>query len=183
MAKDYLGQIEDGTNTYAIASTLYGVCNTNSNDSNKIVSCENFTELINGVTIKVKFTYNNTANNPTINVNNTGKKALYRYGTTAPGTKDSEAWYAGSVLSITYDGSAWVINDYKNDTNDNTWIPNALNRAGYVAAPTSTEANRVWETDDNGNPSWKDPNLLYLSTSESLYTAINNAGWTSEVIE
>ena len=38
----------------------------------------------------------------------------------------------------------------------NTWTANALNVAGYVAAPSATTANKVWKTDANGNPGWRD---------------------------
>ena len=42
------------------------------------------------------------------------------YGTTKPGTTATASWYAGSVVSFTYDGTYWVQNDYKSDTNTQT---------------------------------------------------------------
>lgn len=39
---------------------------------------------------------------------------------------------------------------------DNTWTANALNTAGYVSAPSSSTANKVWKTDGSGNPAWRD---------------------------
>lgn len=180
MSYDYIGKIRlDGDETdILIASTLFGTCTTAGNESLKIVNCENFTELIDGVTIKVKFEYNNTASNPTININNTGVKPLYRYGTTYPGTTDAVAWYAGSVLSLTYYNDAWYIDSYKNDT----WIANDLNKAGYVAAPTSLDGGKVWSTDATGHPYWKGEYLYILDTTDALYTAIDGAGWVSDVI-
>lgn len=40
-------------------------------------------------------------------------------------------------------------------TDNNTWNANALNTAGYVAAPTSSNANMVWKCDGSGNPAWR----------------------------
>lgn len=40
-------------------------------------------------------------------------------------------------------------------TDNNTWNANALNVAGYVAAPTSSNANMVWKCDGSGNPAWR----------------------------
>lgn len=43
-----------------------------------------------------------------------------------------------------------------------TWIANALNTAGYVAAPTSSNANMVWKCDSSGKPAWRaDANTNY----------------------
>jgi hypothetical protein len=43
-----------------------------------------------------------------------------------------------------------------------TWVANALNTAGYVAAPTSSNANMVWKCDSSGKPAWRaDANTNY----------------------
>ena len=68
-------------------------------------------------------TNSNTVADPTLNVNSTGAKAIKCYGTTAPGTAESTSWIAGAVLSFTYDGTNWVMNDFSKDT---------LNTAGLV---------------------------------------------------
>lgn len=42
---------------------------------------------------------------------------------------------------------------------DGVWsaLPaNALNVAGYVAAPTAATISKVWKTDESGNPAWRD---------------------------
>ena len=83
----YVGKINvDGTNELPIASTLYGTCDTAAGTAAKVVTCANFDQLITGVTIHVKFTYNNTVSSPTLNVNSTGAIAIMRYGTTRPST-------------------------------------------------------------------------------------------------
>jgi hypothetical protein len=62
-----------------------------------------------GVTVHIKFQYNNTASNPTLNINNTGAKPIVIYGATRAGTVDNATgWHGGAVISFTYDGAKWV---------------------------------------------------------------------------
>ena len=115
----YLGIVNiDGT-SHKVGSTLFGTCATAAGTAAKVVTCSDFTELPTGVTIHVKFTYSNTAANPTLNINSKGAKAIYRYGTTVPGTSAETSWNAGAVISFTYDGSSFMMNDWVN-TNTNT---------------------------------------------------------------
>lgn len=115
----YLGIVNiDGT-SHKVGSTLFGTCATEAATAAKVVTCSDFTELPTGVTIHVKFTYSNTAANPTLNINSKGAKAIYRYGTTVPGTTAETSWNAGAVISFTYDGSSFMMNDWVN-TNTNT---------------------------------------------------------------
>lgn len=53
------------------------------------------------VTLSVKFTYANTAPNPTLNVNGTGAKAIMVDGANAG------YWRPGSTLLLTFDGTYW----------------------------------------------------------------------------
>ena len=96
---------------HSIASSLYGTCTDSAGTVGKTVTCADFDTLITGVTIHVKFTYGNTATNPTLNVNGTGSKAIYSNGTTAPGNTKLKSWYDNTVVSFTYDGTAWCMND------------------------------------------------------------------------
>ena len=59
----------------------YGVCSTAAATAEKVLTLDNFS-LEEGAVIIVKFTYSNSASNPTLNVNNTGAKPIYSYGTT-----------------------------------------------------------------------------------------------------
>ena len=76
------GMVVNGTSNVV----NYGTCSTAAATAAKVVSCSNFA-LITGAEITVKFTTANTAANPTLNVNNTGAKAIY---------------YRGSAISKSY---------------------------------------------------------------------------------
>ena len=93
----------------SIAATAYGECDTPAATQVKVVNMTGF-YLTKGVTIRVKFTYNNTSSSaPQLNVNGTGAKPIKLYGTTDAGTADeTTGWQAGAVISFTYDGSNWV---------------------------------------------------------------------------
>lgn len=113
----YVGKITDTSgNTGLVGSTLYGTCSTGASTAAKVVTCADFDKLITGVTIHVKFSYSNTAANPTLNVNSTGAKNIYyaagTSGGTVPGTTAATSWYQGAVVSFTYDGTSWYMNDH-----------------------------------------------------------------------
>lgn len=85
----------------------YGVCSTTSAIAAKAVTIDfsGTLSLFTGLTVRVKFTYGNTASSPTLNVNSTGAKSI-----TAVGAVGNAYWSAGQVVDLTYDGSKWVIN-------------------------------------------------------------------------
>ncbi len=56
-----------------------------------------------GVTVAVRFIYANTAAAPTLNVNNTGAKAIYTQGVRYA------YWSAGATVVFAYDGSYWRV--------------------------------------------------------------------------
>ena len=108
----YAGQIKtSGGVLNPIASSLYGVCSTRANEAGKIVSMPNFDTLLTGVMIQVKFTNSNSAANPTLTVNSIGPYPIYAFGTTAPGNTSAQSWAANSLVSFTFDGTAWRMND------------------------------------------------------------------------
>ena len=80
----------------------YGVSATESTNTGKTVEIEGV-ELVAGRRICVKFTYGNTASEPTLNVNNWGAKPI---------TMDGQPVYtgcfdAGGVYEFMYDGTNW----------------------------------------------------------------------------
>ena len=112
----YIGKVNIGSTDYLIGSTLYGTCDTAAATAAKVVTMSDFDTLLTGVTIHVKFTNSNTVASPTLNVNGTGAKSIKIYGTTGPSTSSRTSWNAGSVISFTYDGTYWQMNDWSSDT-------------------------------------------------------------------
>jgi hypothetical protein len=51
------------------------------------------------------------------------------------------------------------------EIDSNTWVANTVNAAGYVSAPTTSNANKVWKTDANGNPGWRDDSDTHYTAS------------------
>ena len=111
----YFGKVNPGDGkSYAIGSTAYGYCETAAATAAKVVDMTGFT-LVEGATIFVKFKERNNVANPTLNVNGTGAKPIYRYATTRPSTNDdTTGWRAGAILAFTYDGAGWVHHYWQN---------------------------------------------------------------------
>ena len=103
----FFSKVQIGGVEHSVGASLYGVCASQASAVEKIVIMPDFDELIEGTTVHVKFTNANTAANPTLNVNGTGALPIYRHGVVAPGTSTIQAWAANAVVSFTYDGSAW----------------------------------------------------------------------------
>lgn len=133
----YAGAFTDKNNTdHPITSTLYGTCATAANEAAKVVVCTDFDTLLTGVTIRVKFSNGNTAANPTININSTGAKSVFRFGSTTP--VGAGSWEAGAVVELTYDGTSFFMTNSDNiaakqNVTDNTLqttdktVPGAIN--------------------------------------------------------
>lgn len=96
--------------------THYGVCDTAKATAAKTVTVGGTFKLETGARVTVKFTYENDAATPTLNVNGTGAKAMRRYGSTKMSNSDTTSgWVAGAVMSFVYDGTAWI-REYWNNT-------------------------------------------------------------------
>ena len=99
-----------GTESASVAGNYYGTCSTGASTSAKIVSIpatENFVLQV-GDIIGIKFDNTNTANNPSLNVNNSGAKPIY-YNNSVVST--SNLWASGEANRITifmYDGTNWI---------------------------------------------------------------------------
>ena len=94
--------------------------------------------LVTGATVFIKFQYANSASNPTLNVDGTGAKPIYLYGTTRASTASATTgWYAGAVICFTYDGTGWVRDQ---GYNTDTTYTNASLGSGYGTCSVSASA-------------------------------------------
>ena len=123
--KDYTISITDSTDLPTATAVkdyvedygiFYGTCSTAKGTVAKKATVTGVTELATGLTIAVKFTNENTSSNPTLKVNSLDAKAIVKYGSTVPGTTAAGSWQAGSVVTMTYDGTRWVMHDWNNAT-------------------------------------------------------------------
>lgn len=96
----------------------FGTCSTAAATAAKVVSCSNFT-LATGSRIIVQFTVTNSAASPTLNVNNTGAKAItYRNSAITAGYLA-----ANRVYEFVYDGTNYeLVGDINTDTNTDTKV-------------------------------------------------------------
>jgi len=186
----YIGKVTDtaGT-THLVGSMLYGTCSTGASTAAKVVTLSDFSKLETGVTIHVKFTNSNTASNATLNVNSTGAKNLCSYGTTRVGTTERTSWKAGAVVSFTYDGTSWVMNDYipdTGDTNTDTKVTqtgindNAAYPILLKASPNETsETDSVNFADSTGKTSYP---ALNPSTGNLTHVSVNGVSMSKELL-
>ena len=131
-----------GTFTYGAWKQLsthgsnYGICSTAAATAEKTVTINNSGfRLETGVQVIIKFTNANSIASPTLNVNNTGAKPIYRYGTTAASTgTTTTGWVAGAVQTFTYDGTAWIRDYWYNTTYANTTLGQGYGTCATAAA-------------------------------------------------
>lgn len=143
-----------GTNNRRIASSIYGYCTTAAATAAKTVSLYTgngttadgtwaAADLFHGLHITVRFQYANGVASPTLNVNGTGAKPIYRYGTTAPSTSADTSWTAQAVVDFTYDtllnsSGCWVMHS----TWDNNTTYSNMSQT-EASAGTATSARSI----------------------------------------
>ena len=104
VATNLQNQITANLNLINAIKTKYATCSTTGSTTSKIATQAEFS-LVTGVIIACKFTYANTASNPTLNVNGTGAKAIQCCGAAAGPNKIN----ANMLALLQYDGTYWQL--------------------------------------------------------------------------
>ena len=172
----YTGKIKIDTDEFPVAATLYGTCSSLASATEKAVVLANFDALIEGVTVAVKFVYSNTATDPTLNVNGTGAKPIYKFGTTPPGETAVDSWNANSIVSFVYDGTSWMMLDVNPDYN--TVVNNIITAAMLRAYPVGSIYMSVTSTSPATlfGGSWERIQDRFLLAAGSSYSAGGTGG-------
>lgn len=148
----YVGKVTADGDTCPVAATLWGTCATEAATQAKVVTCEEFDELIEGVSIHVRFTNAQTYNGaPTLNVNSTGTKTIRRVGSTSAGRYE---WEAGEILEFVYDGTYWCIVDGGLATTTYygaTKLSSATNSTSTSLAATPSAVKAAYDLADSAN--------------------------------
>lgn len=150
----FIGQVNIGSNSHAIGSTLFGTCNTPETTPAKAVALPGFTTLPDGVTIHVYCATANSVDNITLAVGTTLAHAVSN-------PNGSVRWSAGSMMSFTYEPGTqtWIINSAQIDASQITIDISQLNNlklgniysTGQLVDGTNTPyANRLVITNNNG---------------------------------
>ena len=95
------------TDQISDVDSRYGLCSTSSSTANKEVTiADKDFSLITGARVTVNFQNNNSAANPTLNVNQSGAKPIYYTKKALP---SNAYWVAGDIIDFIYDGTNWNI--------------------------------------------------------------------------
>ena len=156
----------------------YGTCSTEAATAAKVVSCTGFA-LATGSEITVKFTVTNTASNPTLNVNNTGAKAIYYRGAAI------SAGYlaANRTYTFRYNGNQYdLVGDLDTNTSTTTGTSNKTGTKLFLAGATSQATAPT--TYSNSNVYIGTDNCLYSNNAKVATAATKTAqltvsGWSS----
>lgn len=140
----------------------YAKCDTAAATAAKAVSVANFS-VFSGASVTVKFTYANTAANPTLNVNSTGAKSIFYNGAALPST---QYWAAGSVIEFIYDGTNWNVNGTIKD-NNTTYSAATASASGLVSTGTQTFGGTKTFSTINTNNINDNGGTLYITNNNT----------------
>ena len=108
-----------------------------------------------GAAVDVKFENYNSANAPTLNVNDTGAKLIRLYESTSAG---AYSWSNGAVVRFIYDGENWVMQNGMRGTltyYGAVKLSNSVTSTSTVLAATSSAVKAAYDLADDAIPSSK----------------------------
>lgn len=150
----------------------YGTCGDSGSTVAKSVTCAGFpTTLVAGTTIRVRFTYANTASAPTLSVNGSDAYAIMKYGTTAP---DTYMWSAGAVVEFTFDGTYWIM--HQGTLATTTYFGATKLSSSVSSTSTALAATPSAVRDAYNLAAEKATKVIYTATIATSNWATNSAG-------
>ena len=150
----------------------YGVCPTTGNQPAKEVNDIPDFVLETGAKVSVRFTYENSASAPTLNVNGTGAKSI-RNSNSAAGTL-TYRWYPYQVVDFVYDGTYWLLQQpyvgtttyYGTSKVASLTLNGSSNATPSFYAPTVDTGGRWLRGTGLGEPEWSLPINIQDSYTE-----------------
>ena len=170
----YMSKRQTDNGVVPVGSNLYGTCSTGGSSQIKYVTLSDFNVLVTGVTIHVYFSYGNTASSPILQVGSTSGQYIKCNGVL------KGSWESGSIISFTYDGNYWVMNDFQEAGSDTTYgiytsngnvglIPNGSGLSAlYLTTKSFTNAIEI-EADSYV--------IAFMDITWQGYTPIGVVGW------
>lgn len=154
------------------ANCIYrGVCYTSANTAAKTVSVDGDFTLTAGVFVAIRFEQMNAASNPTLNVNNTGAKAIFYRGAAWKTSQDPARRY--DTILMTYDGTQWMISALLEPNKVNLSNASSTLRAKNFNLDTSTSSNGTITRTSGIQDLYFDSDIL--STTSGLFPHSSNA--------
>lgn len=113
------GEWVNGSTANTVKS-FYGTCDTAGDNATKVVTLANTDgwELKAGVIVGVKFSYNNSASNVTLNVNSSGDKSIYFGNAVYTSTSIYICGAQNYIIYYMYDGTYWCFLNISNNFRD-----------------------------------------------------------------
>ena len=130
-------------------NVAYGTCSTAAATAAKVVTVSNNTNwaLTAGSIITVLFSNTNTANNPTLNVNGTGAKAIKYCGSTVTTSNLNYGGYKNRPQVFMYDGTSYHFVSWGYESgNTNTLLRTYLDESGTYPVLASRTAASDWDS-------------------------------------
>ena len=192
-----IGQVSIGDNIYSLSSTSLFICSSSASSDTKTATLDNGSSanfnLISGITIHVLFANGNTSTSPTLNVNNTGAKRIYKFNKNFTELNLE----SGTIITLTYfdDNSntdGWWINGEKlvSPISDVTVNGNSIVSSRVANLVTNTaynsSSNKIATMSDISNKFYT-INISYSSSaleyiSDKLFADISDAYSNGEIL-
>lgn len=163
--------IQTQLNTIKANCIYRGVCSTSANTAAKTVSVDDNFTLTAGVFVAIRFEQMNAAPNPTLNVNNTGAKAIFYRGAAWKTSQDLARQY--DTILMTYDGTQWMISALLEPNKVNFSNASSTLRAKNFNLDTSTSSNGTITRTSGIQDLYFDSDIL--STTSGLFPHLSNA--------